>query len=885
MDCAASDMPPEPEPSAETATPRSAAVPGSGRSTVFITPDAKGKKRTVSEAGSVASEATGFKQKRRSAKEAAIDVAIECVKSAKEDYTWAAHYEKRKQNRNFATLLQRLGGHGRKLNEYKHDVQASQVSVQCFQLSQQIENRQNFFEEATWNFPALVVGMKDRDVAIASEAPLPLLASILTAGGEQIAERSTKADAALIKNLAVFLVGGAPSQLTCAFLRNDISLLRETQLSVFLKFTERLLWHVRAFEDVVGVLIRFDAECPELLERFEPVPEGAAAELLPNGYEKSVYTDVCALRIMGLIAHNNIQKRTLGGKFRIAATALSHNLDALSPRFRSLFRPVHGSAVKHGPTLFDSVKAFRNVQSAIEKSTTGKGKVSQHAETLSTAASSSASEVYELIVDVVNEDKELLIQFGSNFLGNVRQDYHDDNDAECVAVANTFAKAWGEAVDVTVPALKVSDLARCVFLERACFQTLPSQLIVNQTGDADSQVNEADDDTPAEFEQVDWLLEVLDVTAACGKTDGALVDALSTKLRQLSGCCHIEYALQRGSRFADTAEKWAAVWSADRAGTIDNDSTPLGALLKNLMATMDVAKLFRRQVLALVREAPDDAVELAAETFSAVSETLPKDTFFVLLLSSEIVNRISTTITELQNTRDTANDGGRALLASGCLERLMQVKSETKIGEEFDMRLGAKVAQITEEFSAAFEAILQKFTEGDAALQKYFEQSDGVREAILAWDFTNHGWALEATATEDRKDVMQTIVNFFGIAQPLASVCENLIKTLDWGTRFRDRMEETVFWHHDARMKHIATAKELMAITCLANVVEHPGKRARSFIMVEKTLSFPKEKWPKILFEKLQISTTDATPPPAAEGRESVETGESQKKRLKRRSL
>ena len=94
--------------------------------------------------------------------------------------------------------------------------------------------------------------MSSQNVTIAAEGPLPLVASMLAAGGETLAARCIK-DLALLPALSTLLVGGEANQLTCKHLIGDVDLLREAQRPVFLKFAERLLWHTKGLEDVVSI--------------------------------------------------------------------------------------------------------------------------------------------------------------------------------------------------------------------------------------------------------------------------------------------------------------------------------------------------------------------------------------------------------------------------------------------------------------------------------------------------------------------------------------------------------------------------------------------------------------------------------------------------------
>ena len=58
--------------------------------------------------------------------------ATEALRAAKNGYSWINHFERRRRTRDFRSVLQSLGGHGRALGDFKHDVEASQVTLTCF---------------------------------------------------------------------------------------------------------------------------------------------------------------------------------------------------------------------------------------------------------------------------------------------------------------------------------------------------------------------------------------------------------------------------------------------------------------------------------------------------------------------------------------------------------------------------------------------------------------------------------------------------------------------------------------------------------------------------------------------------------------------------------
>ena len=82
-------------------------------------PSAPSAKRNSSDAG--LSDNAQSKKTRRTAKEAAVQSATEALRAAKKGYSWINHFERRRRTRGFRSVLQRLGGHGRTLGDFKHD--------------------------------------------------------------------------------------------------------------------------------------------------------------------------------------------------------------------------------------------------------------------------------------------------------------------------------------------------------------------------------------------------------------------------------------------------------------------------------------------------------------------------------------------------------------------------------------------------------------------------------------------------------------------------------------------------------------------------------------------------------------------------------------------
>ena len=256
--------------------------------------------------------------------------------------------------------------------------------------------------------------------------------------GETLAARGIK-DLALLPALSTLLVGGEASQFTCKHLIGDVGLLREAQRPVFLKFAERHLWHTKGLEEVVSIQVKLDARSPPLLVTYGITDE---REVLENGFSTSVYVDVCALRTMGLVSENSLKKRTLGGNARAAASNLSHNLEALSPRLRSLLRPLQGSQAKHGPAMYDALRAYRTFQKAVQKSASSLEKVNALAEKLENAIAGGAEHVYSSGFDIVNDDKGMPLEFVAALGGAVRQG-DDETDAACVQSACALWRAAG----------------------------------------------------------------------------------------------------------------------------------------------------------------------------------------------------------------------------------------------------------------------------------------------------------------------------------------------------------------------------------------------------------------------------------------------------------
>ena len=91
--------------------------------------------------------------KRAGAKETVIFQATTCKNKLLQQYTFSRHWDANTRKREFDSTVARLQRLGRKAGTFLIDDAATQLSAECFDLSEKLESRQALFERVRNDLP------------------------------------------------------------------------------------------------------------------------------------------------------------------------------------------------------------------------------------------------------------------------------------------------------------------------------------------------------------------------------------------------------------------------------------------------------------------------------------------------------------------------------------------------------------------------------------------------------------------------------------------------------------------------------------------------------------------------------------------------------------
>ena len=233
---------------------------------------------------------------------------------ALEKYGCQAHYGNSKQKKAVADAAQALRRHGRKLGRVESEDEQPKLSASIFALADDIEERQNYFEEGRTDLAQVVLQPMSAERESATSGMLPESITHMVIQG--CAKQSDGAVTDPNKSKAIYeslhYKSKEGATLGLHLIETDLKLVVSSQRTALLAHFERVLrisdLHACATA-CHNITCGIGAEdiVIQSLDGIKAAEDGSGDICMKNGWSSDLWVDLCTLHVLGKIAVQSAQ--------------------------------------------------------------------------------------------------------------------------------------------------------------------------------------------------------------------------------------------------------------------------------------------------------------------------------------------------------------------------------------------------------------------------------------------------------------------------------------------------------------------------------------------------------------------------------------------------
>lgn len=724
-------------------------------------------------------------KKRRTSSDIAIDAAQTLMLKVVKTMTFEQHWNQKGRRREFDALIGRLAACGRRCGNFLADETAAETSQRCFNLSDNLEARQEMFESIRDDFAHFALQpMNDKTVQVLRDSPPATLGSILTTSMQQLVDSclgKREHVQAIVSTLTFCPRRSSPTVRLSMLGDSATELAEQSQRGIILSLAEKILKSTDTGHAITA-LLEFDHCMPKANSvDLDNVDIREPHDLSEHGWFAQPWCDAACVRVCGHFLKAARDGTQVSRSVRAQCVSVVQNKHKLSSRLKSLFKMMNGAQTQHGKTAWDAMVRIHDEHiqrgklddAFLEKMLSAAEGVQK------AAAAEDVTETYNALVDLVNDHKEdcqqLTLAFGDD--GEDATDGGDkDDDGEQAVDGLAVARKMGNAL-VMAGKVTVGHLAQHITVIP---QMVKTSWMAEGFPGFQQQLTAADDvDDPDEIRFLSVVEEVLAlVEGYCKPSDRVMLTFTKERVAAMSSIYQTWENFARGGGAVDAIGQWSALWE----GFMTSQGTPplttasskmgLGELLRVLPGSPDAKGMITHFAINVLGPVSEDSAAALRECQNK-ADILPRDI-------QNVVSAV-TVLNRLKGHADKINSGKDV---GGVLELTTIMAAASTVRDQ-----QAELVAHRPDFDVDYKLVLGEWEKVllmhldkcgckdlvDAFLKKH----SPILTAARSWNFADVEWIHKpSTPAEDKiaKSVEQVITQY----KTWAAVLERIAQNIHW---------------------------------------------------------------------------------------------------------
>jgi len=814
-----------------------------------------------------ADAAAGAKKRRKTSHEFVMETAVTLLKKTEFDMAWEKHWDGKCRKREFESLTGRLTGHGRRCGAILGNERAADLSQQCYDMVQVLDNRQRCFEKIRLNFTdSVMTELSDSDRQVLLDGPSTLVTNILTMQTQMMIDRSPSdlVHVDVFMSVLPMKQESGPGKGIGLWLVNcEGTLIEQAQRGLTLVFAEKL-WKGLDSSVIVGALKRVREKLPVESLTLDDV-DTQKKECLGCGWFPQAWVDLKCIAVLGSV----LEKLSPGcadlpRALRTECVEMVRNSKKISPRLKMSCKKMNGAHVQHGRDAWDmAVKVHAECQEQVALGDQGTLDMMSKLVTRLQLATVWES-AYDVVVDICNDHHEQVLKFGRVF-GASLPDAGDG--ASPGLVAQSFAKELGRSIDLV--------LIGCDYLA-PCW---PHILVDHGRSGDQAQKESTEESKKPEYEAMgivncmQWFVGALEVLLSFSDTDRGEELLMEAKLRaEVALLAHDAFAAYLETtdvvnvihQLSEAWEKQLAIKAKLGVQSAESKS-PIMEFIEKAATKGCYATAIARFVAEMVGQG-GGTLACAVRECHVKEELLPKE-LEIILKAAGVLDRLAGSAARIRDGR----------LVGGLLE-LTTMLSEASDVQSSDSSLLSRRPDFEEnhdtvmkEWRSTFNHHLQKYQDM-TVFSQFQEKYTDVLEAVGNWSFAKCPY-LRGNSTPEADAVAKKIEQLLVQFSTWRVVTERVGQYCGWASEEQQGSVKAVVETMDAKQNTIDSVATLLGAMVLTTVLlkyeEQPGAEQKAGVQaalkyVVTILKVKEEVFSKLLREKLQAALSAASEEPGA---------------------
>jgi len=331
-------------------------------------------------------------------------------------YTWQSMYENRVRPRDWDALMNSISSCVRKTGHILNNDRASDEATSLEALGLDLNRRYAFFENVKKDIVAYCEkNLSEGDLRVMKEAPKKFLSQVVMTALYSLTQKVVSKEI-LQDRLVTWERALSYGQRDALYFSlghlGGISEEDQIQGNVVLALGD-IVWRFADAKKLVDFGKKFAVAVPvsEVVRFDQPIG------FKGKGWCPQAWLDMMCLRFSVLAFGVGVDGETPSSLLMGSSISLVQNMQKISARMKSHYRPAHGSSIQHGKVALELMHKWTAQRSEESDTCTAEklATLTKMVEAIKAALAGNAESMYDVMVNIVEDTSVDLIAFGSTF--------------------------------------------------------------------------------------------------------------------------------------------------------------------------------------------------------------------------------------------------------------------------------------------------------------------------------------------------------------------------------------------------------------------------------------------------------------------------------------